>query len=45
MDFSTEVGLAEKSSLLSNNPSLVSIIIDYFEKIWEEIPVEEIIQK
>ena len=44
MDFSTEVGLAEKSSLLSNNPSLVSIIIDYFEKIWEEIPVEEIIQ-
>ena len=35
IDTSTDTELAEKPSLLTNNPSLVSIIIDYYERIWD----------
>ncbi len=38
IDNSVDTELAEKSSLLTNNPSLVSILIDYFDKIWDETP-------
>jgi hypothetical protein len=41
IDTSINAGLAEQPSLLTSNPSLVSIIIDYYERIWEETPILE----